>query len=514
VVLYDHTYLTKEGNYMFIEKNAVQTAGQKGRLISPFYKRQAGGVCLTFWYHMFTRNGVDIGTLNIYVRQNGVLGLEPIWSISRTQGTLWRTASVTVQSISDFQIVFEGIFGSEDGNIAIDDVFVDINGKCLSTGSCDFEQSICNWIPLDGKYNFLRISPQQLQTITPNILQTNLNFDITTNSKYGHFIWIGAGYYSEIPNNSVIKLMSETFMGNDFLAGGCMSFALYLNGKNSDTLNIIQKIYAVDQPILKWTVSGDQGDMWKFFRVPLQSVGDTFELFIEAIINDQSSSTNIAIDDVFVTKTDCFLITTPNPVQQFDCGDGSFVTYDKVCNFIKDCPISGLDEKFCADCDFELSSCSWIDDSFGNLIWNRAQAGTVSDSGPPVDHTLSSPNGWYIYVDSQKGEIFDFADLVIDKDLKPCSSTCELEFYYHMLGETDDLNLYLATNYLLNTKYTKLIEYVGDKGDKWNRAIIPLGRISKPFRLVFAAERFWNDAFNDIALDDIKLLNCEFPPGL
>ena len=628
-----------------------------------------------------------------------------------------------------FKIVFESVQGTNSGYIALDDVYIDDSGPCKPIGSCDFEQSSCNWIPLESKFNFLRVSPQQLQTIEPLILQTNLNVDITTNTKYGHFIWIGSDYYSDIPNNSAIKLMSETFFRSDFTSGGCMELALYLNGKGDDTVNIIQKVYAIDQPLLRWTITGDQGDKWKFFNIPLLPVGDNFEILIEVIINNQSRTTNVAIDDVIVTRTPCHsqtttTTTTPvicnaesfvcpsngqcipkekvcdfindcpdgsdeincgtcnfesstcgwkdanddkngvewirrtgpstnpfgpqidhsiqsangsylltvrksipayllgvligptlgpmseyctislwvhmgmtdlaqlkpsldifvsnsasmdsdykyigvingplgkdwkkfsfkigsrpagylidiygfpmysNQFQEFTdigiddvkfencavlipgpdsflCGDGSFVSKDKVCNFIQDCA-TGLDELNCGDCDFETSSCAWIDDSDGDLVWERGQAGSASVTGPPVDHTLGNPNGWYIFVAANKGDIFDFADLVVDKDLGPSNPSCEIEFYYHMSGQTNDLILYLAINYDVIPSYTKLAEYIGDAGNKWNKGLVVLGRISKSFRLLFAAERFWTESYNDVAVDDIKLINCEFPPG-
>jgi hypothetical protein len=73
------------------------------------------------------------------------------------------------------------------------------------------------------------------------------------------------------------------------------------------------------------------------------------------------------------------------------------------------------------------------------------------------------------------------------------------------------LIIYLVTDYITKPKYTRILEFIGDAGNKWNHGVLFLGRISKPFRIVFSAERFWNEAINDVALDDIKLLNCAFP---
>ena len=219
--------------------------------------------------------------------------------------------------------------------------------------------------------------------------------------------------------------------------------------------------------------------------------------------------TDIAIDDIALEN--CAVII-PGPDETFDCLDGTFINPKKQCNFIRDCS-NGLDEVNCGDCDFEKSSCAWFDDSPGELIWDRGQAGSASTTGPSVDHTLGNPNGWYIFVNSRSGDyFFDYADLVVDKDLGPSSSSCEIEFYYHMLGQTDELVLYLAIDYQTTTSYTYLFDYIGDAGDKWNKAVIPIGRISNTFRLIMSAERFFSQPNNDIAVDDIRLYNCEFPP--
>jgi hypothetical protein len=321
--------------------------------------------------------------------------------------------------------------GRDSGIITLDDIYVDTTGPCQSSGSCDFEKSLCNWIQPDSEqYSFLRISPKQLLSIDPAVTNTNLSFDITTNSKYGHFIWIGSSFYANIPDKSKIVLLSETLIGKEFTVGGCLKLALYLNGDNDDTINVIQKFQTIDEPFMRWFITGNQGDLWKLINIPLLTYGDNFDIYIETIIAKQSLETNIAIDDIIITKFSCL----QDPQTQFSCGDGSFVSKDKVCNFIKDCA-NGLDESFCGDCDFESNTCAWIDDSEGDLVWERGQAGSVSVNGPPVDHTLGNPNGWYIYVAAIKGDIFDFADLVVDKELGPSSPTCELDFYYHMLGK-------------------------------------------------------------------------------
>jgi hypothetical protein len=165
-----------------------------------------------------------------------------------------------------------------------------------------------------------------------------------------------------------------------------------------------------------------------------------------------------------------------------------------------------MDEKVCADCDFENSTCQWNDMSLGSLEWQRGQAGQ-SSNGPSIDHTKGTPYGYYMFLDSSTETFFDYAILELDKYLQPCSPTCEIDFYYHMLGETDQLIVYLEEE---EYTHTVLLDLKGDFGDQWNRATIKLGRVSQNFRFTFDALRYIS-ASNDLAIDDIKMRQCQFP---
>ena len=79
-------------------------------------------------------------------------------------------------------------------------------------------------------------------------------------------------------------------------------------------------------------------------------------------------------------------------------------------------------------------------------------------------------------------------------------------FYFHMFGDTDRLSVYLEEE----KAFTRLLFLRGDYGDQWNRATIKLGRVAQNFRFSFDAYRYLS-AENDVAIDDIKLKNCQFP---
>lgn len=418
--------------------------------------------------------------------------------------------------------MFEAISRSSDGIIAIDDIYLDNSRPCQSPGSCNFEQSFCNWVHVDSSnFKWLRISPQQLQTINSDILQTSsLHADVTTGTKYGHFIWIGSDYYSDLlsTNTMATRLMSQTFTIHEFINGGCLSFFANMNRKASrDSLNVLQKIYSDSDPTLIWSLYGDEaeGDIWKFYKIPLQSVDDSFEIFIEVIINEKSNKTSVAIDEIFISTSKCTLTTTSSPLEEFDCGDGvNFVSSAKICNFILDCE-NGRDESVCGDCEFEEDYCSWSNYSSisDETLWLRGQACASNEHGPSIDHTIGSMLGWYLYVDSNQASNFNVARNVIDKDLKPCSSSCQIDFFYSLKGQTNSLTVYLVEDFETEATITQLSRHDEDTGYHWNRGIIPLGRVVKPFRIEFSGVGLFTNSENYIAIDDIRLLNCRFPPG-
>ncbi|XP_057707315.1 MAM domain-containing glycosylphosphatidylinositol anchor protein 1 isoform X2 [Corythoichthys intestinalis] len=130
---------TKEGYYMYIEASKPRVQGDKARLLSPLFNvttvRGPKGsnrvpYCVSFYYHM---KGKHIGTLNVLsrVRSIGTASVDSkLWTKSGHQGPNWKKAYFDMSPSGPFQIVFEGIRGSNfEGDIAIDDVSITL-GKC------------------------------------------------------------------------------------------------------------------------------------------------------------------------------------------------------------------------------------------------------------------------------------------------------------------------------------------------------------------------------------------------
>ncbi len=222
---------------MYIETSYPQKLGKKARLISETIPKNPNGACVNFWYHKF---GEDVGALNVLKRVNGKLVAEPLWSLSGNQGNLWKQAQVSVLSAEDFEVVFEGIVGSSfKGDIAIDDIYIDKTRVCVDLpGSCSFDRSTCLWdyLPTEADFELARITPEQMKGIS-GVYEPLPGVDTTTNTKYGHLLWVLPG------ENGTSSLVSETLSRKDYDDGGCMSFWYWANGPNPGSLTVFVKYY-------------------------------------------------------------------------------------------------------------------------------------------------------------------------------------------------------------------------------------------------------------------------------
>ena len=64
--------------------------------------------CVEFYYHA---HGVDVNTLNVYLKRHGELGA-PVWTRMRDQGNRWLRGQVNIspfQTEQTYSVVFESV---------------------------------------------------------------------------------------------------------------------------------------------------------------------------------------------------------------------------------------------------------------------------------------------------------------------------------------------------------------------------------------------------------------------
>jgi len=500
----DHTYGTAFGHYMHIEASYPRKPGDRAWMESPEYPATIGGKCVEFFYHMY---GVDMGTLRVFVRKGGRVDMTPVWTMSGNQGNSWYRASFTVQTPQPWKIIFEGIRGGGyTSDAAIDDITIHKN-PCPSKGSCDFERGTCGYTNLyDDNFDWLRHSGS-----TPSI-NTGPKTDHTLRTSLGHYMYIEAS--SPRTDGHYAHLASEVFKVNPQFSW-CLTFYYHMYGMSAGRL-VVETLYAPS-----WSrngrkyyrthkvIRGNQGDRWNWQQVEISQSYD-FQIVFEGNIG-KSFDGDIAIDDVSVKVGKCPAPTpspSPNPCAVRCSVSNKCIPSTKVCDFVNDCGTNdNSDEKNCGACDFESGYCQWNDTSRGVFDWGRGNGSTATiNTGPSVDHTKGDSTGYYAFVESSVGSLYNLATLT-SPSLKQAAATCQMNFWYHMYGTgIGNLRVYVE----VGTTLTLLWGMNGNQGNQWKQGSVYIMRRSVPYKIKIEAERSFSTR-GDIAIDDISFQGCALP---
>uniref|UniRef100_A0A0L8FMM2 MAM domain-containing protein n=1 Tax=Octopus bimaculoides TaxID=37653 RepID=A0A0L8FMM2_OCTBM len=160
-----------------------------------------------------------------------------------------------------------------------------------------------------------------------------------------------------------------------------------------------------------------------------------------------------------------------------------------------------------SSCTFEDDMCTWNDVSRGSFEWVRGRNGNnATESGPSIDHTMGTANGWFAYIHSSNGTGTQHASLE-NRVIRQTSSTCQLNFWYYISSKSfsNNINVELHESDII----TSLMRYT-HKSNVWQQATVAIGKVSRPFRLMFYGTRSFS-LRSDVAIDDITLTDCNFP---
>ncbi|KAI4880211.1 hypothetical protein NFI96_003064 [Prochilodus magdalenae] len=304
------------GFYMYIEANGVHH-GDSARLMSPVCTA-LGTQCLTFWYHLY--GGATAMALNVYKLDGSYF--TKIWSRANDQGNHWQLAQIEIDSWGPFQIIVEGIRGSDAwSDAAWDDVTITY-GRCggLSRTSvdlpsalipgadsiaesqprssrsdpvcridCDFEDGLCSWNQvLTDVFDWTRQSGS-----TPTLM-TGPSFDHTTGS--GHYIYIEG---DTATHGDTARLLSDECSDPQ---PQCLQFWYHMNG-TSWTMGLTVYLLQGNLAQEVWRRRESQGDTWHRGLVDI-APQDNFRIIFEGRIGDNARS-DVAVDDVSLHRGTC-----------------------------------------------------------------------------------------------------------------------------------------------------------------------------------------------------------------
>ncbi|BFZ04222.1 hypothetical protein BsWGS_07261 [Bradybaena similaris] len=474
----DHTYQTPQGHYILIDATNIRI-GAKARLLSPAYNdSRYGALCMHFYSYMF---GDGVGSLNIYIKPTSQQNLsQPVWHMSGNQGQRWILGEVNVLASttqSPYQVVLEGIRGTNyRADIAIDDISF-TEGPCPSQGSCSFENGFCSWTNVAGS----------------KVDWDSFRADTNAGTPAGdHTLATGAGSFLFLSSKrnfmagDKAELVSEMFppVSN---TGRCMTFWYFMSGNVQSTLNIAVNTPGLSQTIFVWqltNLSPQSSAMWHIAKAPIPVNSNDYYVIIQGLYgsNNSNPTGGIGVDDVSFSDSNCALFppsaipkvglpTPPGP--------------------------STLAPQGTFDCTFENGMCGWRQDQTDVSDW-AIHTGSLT-SGPTGDHTKADGSGHYIYVETSMPRQQDDATRIISTDVN--GGTYCLQFYYSMYGQNvGSLYMYVKTG---QTLPLPTLHLQATQGRAWHVERLRIA-VAGIFNIVFEARSRYADQ-GDIALDDISM---------
>ncbi|AWP20537.1 putative MAM and LDL-receptor class A domain-containing protein 1 [Scophthalmus maximus] len=409
---------------------------------------------------------------------------------------------------------------------------------CSPEMQCNFEEGLCSWKQEQSGGDVFDWT--QIQGPTPSF-DTGPWKDHTLGTSHGHYLYIESSVPQKFKDTAV--LLSRVFQpthqrGKDPSKSRhrCVfRFHYHMFGSHVFCLAVYLRTTSTGRGHMLWVRYGDQGNLWHRKTLYLNSARP-FQILIEGTVGDDFNG-DIAIDDISfldcvpyegelpMLNTTIPVVTTPPPtVQPHSCPDGEFVCgahgecvpQTKECDFRPDCSDSS-DELNCVKelCDFERGdTCGWmsLDPSLVPIhafLWSPDQGESIHDGEqyhrPINDHTLGTPEGWYMYADSSNGCYGQTSDLLTPV-ISSTGPHCTLIFWYHMSGFTvGSLQVLLKNRNLTHVVWSQ----TGNQGNKWRRGEVFLG-LSNNFQLLFRAKRGIS-YMGDVVIDDVSFIDCTPP---
>ncbi|KAI4809184.1 hypothetical protein KUCAC02_018091 [Chaenocephalus aceratus] len=495
----DHT--TGAGFYMYIEGSSV-THGDSACLRSSMCHYD-GPLWLNFWYHMY--GSANAMALNIYLLKDN----KPtkLWSIMNNQGPEWHLGHVYIRVSGPFQILLEGIRGSDaQSDVAIDDISINF-GSCLGSVpglvsgtvfpssdvevlpshpvcnlDCSFDSSLCSWSHvITGAFD---LTWQRGSTPT---LMTGPSADHT-----------GDGRYLYIEASSVMYGDTARLISSECSDSGpqCLQFWYHMHG-SADTMGLhVYLLQDRQTEVVLWKTN-DQGYIWQMAQVDIRTTR-AFKIIIEGRRGSNEKS-DLAIDDVKLYRGRCSDLSDEKSTSPSK-PDGSPVVAATT-DFNKDNVAQAPNNRHpvCQlNCNYEQDLCQWTQLYTDVIDWTRHSGSTPTImTGPSSDHTTGG--GHYLYIEANSASHGDTAGLISSK----CSDSgpqC-LQFWYHMYGSADTMGLhvYLLQDILADAVWWKRNYH----GNMWHLAQVDLATYGA-FQVIFEGRIGSNDQ-SDVAIDDVSL---------
>ncbi|CAF0741635.1 unnamed protein product, partial [Brachionus calyciflorus] len=500
---YDHTLGNIDGRYALLNTQTPAQTNWTGRLESEIIQGSSSPKCVKFWYHMRASISSYLGTLNVWKYKLDTKEKILLWTLRYAQGSDWNQGRVSYTEMSSHTIIFEGIRGTNLGDIALDDIEIVPSSGCnilpttanpvltttisstlftttptstiplttyiwnsQSEFDCNFELDFCSWTnDTTADYTWLRQNPS---TFSFSSAPTE---DHTYQNKSGFYIRTDPTKRS----NSRFRLQSAQV---NELRDKCFEFYYHAFGSDINALNVYLKQNGqLGTP--RWTRSRNQGKGWQRGELKIKNMKSSYQIVLEGVVG--MSLGVIAVDDVRL------LDECPTKIDRF--------------------------------CDFENDNlCSYANLPINDINWKR---GTPTDvQGPSNDHSTGSAFGNFMYlngISTNKPQRGFLASNVIN----PNNEQCVEFYYYHIPTTIGSLNIYakFTSDNASSLGFPLWTEpFVNTEGDTWHLAQVSLGHAitNLPYQVIFEEYVSGSKPGTNFSvfLDDVFIRDSScLPPG-
>ncbi|XP_070545613.1 MAM and LDL-receptor class A domain-containing protein 1-like [Ptychodera flava] len=290
--------------------------------------------------------------------------------------------------------------------------------------SCDFETGMCGLSNKEG--NPVKWVRNQGSTPTPN---TGPSTDHTKSNNQGYYAFVNAVL---LGNGGKTTMFTEKISAT---IDSCLKSWYYMYGQHCGFLTITVVDGKTGTSATIWKRWFDQGDGWILGQANIiskESYTIEFEVYHGIAINVFEG--DVALDDITIVSGSCEEIGV---------------------------------------CDFDLDMCSWTNDAGNDFDWSRQKAGDIT-VGPKKDHTLSSENGYFVYLALQSSTGSDRKSRLISQQFSSTdvNGRC-LQFWYYTVGSTGTITIYVdyGSTFPFEQPYWSLTR---SSTNDWQRGFVPV----------------------------------------
>ncbi|XP_044166667.1 MAM and LDL-receptor class A domain-containing protein 1-like [Acropora millepora] len=302
-----------------------------------------------------------------------LVGGKTVFTKSGDQGNKWHKSSVEIFDPKASTLVFEGIRGSRQGDAAIDNVEI---RKCGGDElDCNFDTSMCGFVQAtNDDFDWTRNKGK-----TPS-RKTGPSSDHTSGD--GYYMYIETSRPRRLGNLSRLSTPALSFSG-----ATCITFFYHMYGATIGRLQVTVNGQTI------FSASGNKNSSWFEANINLNLQGNYSVTFTG--VRGLSYTGDIAIDDFSFRAGSC--------VWEFACN-------------------------------FDVSTCNFVQDTDDDFDWTRQKGSTPSsNTGPSSNHTSGS--GYYMYIGTSSPRVLGNLARLSTPVFTFSGASC-ITFFYHMYGAT------------------------------------------------------------------------------